>query len=125
MTTHVDLRLHILAFLYDNMGELPVWMRQLRPGQLQDLAKVMLRWHGTVNRGAQIVPLTEVERREITRAISLCNGDVSKAAKALNLGKTTIYRKLKEWGYSTENRVLMQQASALAQVAHGEKRMHL
>lgn len=119
----LSLRLHALAFLYDHILDFSVWMRTLTPGQLQELAKVMLAWHGTANQSREIIPLAEVEKREITRALSLCNGDVNRAAKALQVGKTTLYRKLKQWGYSTDNRILMHQASALGEVGTRDKRV--
>lgn len=113
---------HALAFLYDHLNELPLWMRQLTPGQIEGLAKVMLSWHGTVAENTEIQPLEEIEKRYITRAISLCQGDILKAARALQVGKTTIYRKLKEWGYSINDRLLIYQASVLARDPQAEER---
>jgi transcriptional regulator of acetoin/glycerol metabolism len=31
-------------------------------------------------------------------AIEYCNGNVAQAAKELEIGKTTLYKKLREWG---------------------------
>ena len=42
--------------------------------------------------------LAETERHEILFAIRALNGDKLKAASALGIGKTTLYRKLKEFG---------------------------
>jgi two-component system response regulator HydG len=44
-----------------------------------------------------IVPLAVKERDAIFDAIRLTNGDKLKAAKLLGIGKTTLYRKLKEY----------------------------
>lgn len=44
-----------------------------------------------------IRPMHEVEREAIERAVSLCAGDVRKAAVFLNLSPATIYRKQKQW----------------------------
>lgn len=44
-----------------------------------------------------IVPLTEVERREIYRALAFTNGDRVMTASLLGIGRTTLYRKLKEY----------------------------
>jgi DNA-binding NtrC family response regulator len=96
------------------MSDFPVWVRQLTPGQIESLAKIMLSWHGTMPENTEIQPLEEVEKRYITRAISFCQGDVPRAARALRVGKTTIYRKLKEWDHSDNDRVLIYQASVLA-----------
>jgi transcriptional regulator with PAS, ATPase and Fis domain len=45
-----------------------------------------------------IVPLAELERRAILEAIERTNGDRSAAAYLLGIGRTTLYRKLKEYG---------------------------
>ena len=47
---------------------------------------------------AAIAPLVDVEKRAILHAIALLNGDKLEAAKQLGIGKTTLYRKLKEYG---------------------------
>jgi transcriptional regulator of acetoin/glycerol metabolism len=46
---------------------------------------------------AGIVPLAELEKREILRAVKVLNGNVDEAAKRLGLGRTSVYRKLKEY----------------------------
>jgi len=45
-----------------------------------------------------IAPLAEIEKHAILHAIALLNGDKLEAAKQLGIGKTTLYRKLKEYG---------------------------
>lgn len=45
-----------------------------------------------------VVPLTEIEKRAILRAIELTKGDRSLAADLLGIGRTTLYRKLKSYG---------------------------
>jgi DNA-binding NtrC family response regulator len=47
---------------------------------------------------ARIAPIADLERRAILRAIEQLNGDKLTAAKLLGIGKTTLYRKLKEYG---------------------------
>jgi DNA-binding NtrC family response regulator len=47
-----------------------------------------------------IVPLAEVERRAILQAVEHTHGDRAAAAYMLGIGRTTLYRKLKEYGYS-------------------------
>jgi two-component system response regulator HydG len=44
-----------------------------------------------------IVPMTELERQTILSAIAQLNGDKLMAARLLGIGKTTLYRKLKEY----------------------------
>lgn len=45
-----------------------------------------------------ITPLAAIEKRAILDAIAATGGDKILAAKKLGIGKTTIYRKLGEYG---------------------------
>jgi DNA-binding NtrC family response regulator len=45
-----------------------------------------------------ITPLAEVEKKAILNAIDYTKGDRSVAAEMLGIGRTTLYRKLKEYG---------------------------
>lgn len=45
-----------------------------------------------------IMPLAEVEKRAIMQAIDYTKGDRTVAAAMLGIGRTTLYRKLKEYG---------------------------
>ncbi len=47
---------------------------------------------------APVVPLTEMEKSAILRALEFTNGDRTAAAALLGIGRTTLYRKLKEYG---------------------------
>jgi len=47
---------------------------------------------------AAVRTLAETERDEILKTIRILRGDKLKAAKLLGIGKTTLYRKLKEYG---------------------------
>jgi two-component system response regulator HydG len=49
-------------------------------------------------KGGKIVPLAEVEKQTILHALERLNGDKLMTARALGIGKTTLYRKLKEYG---------------------------
>jgi DNA-binding NtrC family response regulator len=46
----------------------------------------------------KILPMSELERLTILNAIAQLNGDKLMAARLLGIGKTTLYRKLKEYG---------------------------
>jgi two-component system response regulator HydG len=46
---------------------------------------------------AKIIPMAELERRTILNAIAELNGDKLQAARLLGIGKTTLYRKLKDY----------------------------
>lgn len=51
-------------------------------------------------RQARILPLAELEKQAILDALQQLNGDKLMTARALGIGKTTLYRKLKEYGIS-------------------------
>jgi two-component system response regulator HydG len=46
---------------------------------------------------AKIIPMSEVEKQTILNTITQLNGDKLLAARLLGIGKTTLYRKLKEY----------------------------
>ena len=48
----------------------------------------------------QVKSIADLERQAILDAIRILDGDKLKAAKLLGIGKTTLYRKLKEYGIS-------------------------
>jgi two-component system response regulator HydG len=49
-------------------------------------------------RNDELLPLDELERRAIMRAMRESAGDKLAAARLLGIGKTTLYRKLKQYG---------------------------
>ncbi len=49
------------------------------------------------NGSAKIVPIAELEKQTILSTIAMLNGDKLQAARMLGIGKTTLYRKLKEY----------------------------
>ena len=48
-----------------------------------------------------IPPLEETIRRAVLDALDKCEGNIVLAAKCLKIGKTTLYRRLRKWGWST------------------------
>ena len=70
--------------------------------QLTDLPSAMNGGNGHVmidpNGSAKIIPMSELERQTILGTILQLNGDKLLAARLLGIGKTTLYRKLKEYG---------------------------
>jgi len=50
------------------------------------------------SRRAEITPLEALEKEAILHAIQVLEGDKLEAARRLGIGKTTLYRKLKEYG---------------------------
>ena len=45
----------------------------------------------------KIIPMAELEKQTILSAIAELNGDKLQAARLLGIGKTTLYRKLKDY----------------------------
>jgi transcriptional regulator with PAS, ATPase and Fis domain len=52
---------------------------------------------GSLPDGNELIPLAETERRAILRAVRETPGDKLAAARLLGIGKTTLYRKLKQY----------------------------
>ncbi|MGZ3449756.1 MAG: helix-turn-helix domain-containing protein [Polyangiales bacterium] len=48
--------------------------------------------------GDEIVPLRELERRAIEKALAATRGSVEKAARMLGMGRATLYRRLATMG---------------------------
>jgi hypothetical protein len=103
-----------LAFLYDNLASFPVWVQKLAPGQLTQFAKILNDWLTADSPSNRIIPLQEIEKREVIRAVIACQGDLRAAADALGIGKTTIYRLLHKWGLTKADWRLFLQARSLA-----------
>ena len=61
-----------------------------------------LRDRGAQPKWTDIKPIADVERRTILNTMELLNGDKLMAAKLLGIGKTTLYRKLKEYGITED-----------------------
>ena len=53
--------------------------------------------NGNGNGHLKIVPIAELEKQTILQAITELNGDKLQAARLLGIGKTTLYRKLKDY----------------------------
>lgn len=112
-----------LAFLYEKAHDQCRWLRTLTPRQMQSIASLMTEWQRAKDHH-EILPLEEIERREILRAVAFFEGNANQAAKSLRIGKTTMYRKLRQWGYTMKNRLLLVQASALGSPAEVKRPAH-
>ena len=69
----------------------------LQLGDLPSCVTEVSSQAATAAPGAKILPMNEVERQTILGAIQQLNGDKLLAARLLGIGKTTLYRKLKEY----------------------------
>jgi two-component system response regulator HydG len=67
------------------------------PTQIRDAQALVIAPAGAANPAA-ITPLEEMEKQAILHAIQVLDGDKLEAARRLGIGKTTLYRKLKEYG---------------------------
>jgi DNA-binding NtrC family response regulator len=75
----------------------PVLRREDLPLKSQ-VAEPAAESSGPSPQGTKIVPLAEVEKQTILRTLERLNGDKVMTARMLGIGKTTLYRKLKEYG---------------------------
>ena len=79
------------------LGDLPTQLQQR--GLEARRAAAASGGDGAVPEGApELKTLAELEKEAILGAIHTLNGDKLQAAKLLGIGKTTLYRKLKEYG---------------------------
>ena len=49
------------------------------------------------NQDINIIPMERLEKENIENAIEKCDGNLAKAAKLLNIGRSTLYRKIKKY----------------------------
>ena len=77
-----------------HLGDLPTQLQQ----QGLEARRAMAAEEGGEAAAPAVKTLAELEREAILGAIRTLNGDKLQAAKLLGIGKTTLYRKLKEYG---------------------------
>jgi DNA-binding NtrC family response regulator len=83
-----------------HMGDLPTQLQEFRlnfPRTRDGGEAVVAEAEGVKDR---IVSIAEMEKQAILGTVRLLKGDKLMAAKLLGIGKTTLYRKLKEYGIS-------------------------
>jgi two-component system response regulator HydG len=68
----------------------------------------------SINERNRVLPLAEVEKQAILNALNQLNGDKLMTAKLLRIGKTTLYRKLKEYGITDRWAISVAEQSAKA-----------
>jgi two-component system response regulator HydG len=78
-----------------HLGDLPTQLQQQGLSAFQAASAAESAQSADVQ---QVMPLAEMEKQAILSAIRTLNGDKLQAAKLLGIGKTTLYRKLKEYG---------------------------
>jgi two-component system response regulator HydG len=83
------------------MGDLPTQLQNFRLQQgpvIREEEDRAERSEGVRTAGGEIVSIAEMEKHAILETIRQLKGDKLMAAKLLGIGKTTLYRKLKEYG---------------------------
>jgi two-component system response regulator HydG len=78
-----------------HLGDMPT---QLQNSRMQ--APEAVEPIGAVDSEEGILTIAELERQAILKTLRQLNGDKLTAARLLGIGKTTLYRKLKEYGIS-------------------------
>ncbi|WP_348265318.1 helix-turn-helix domain-containing protein [Telmatobacter sp. DSM 110680] len=78
------------------LGDLPTQLQQQALASLHASMRAGKKQETAISK--DIVPLAIKERDAIFDAIRVTNGDKLEAARLLGIGKTTLYRKLKEYG---------------------------
>jgi transcriptional regulator of acetoin/glycerol metabolism len=61
---------------------------------------------GAGENGPQVLSIAEMEKQAILNTIRQLKGDKLMAARLLGIGKTTLYRKLKEYGLGADEGLL-------------------
>ncbi len=88
-----------------HMGDLPTQLQNFRLQQglaVREEDDRPERREGTSTSGGEIVSIAEMEKHAILETIRQLKGDKLMAAKLLGIGKTTLYRKLKEYGITED-----------------------
>ena len=82
-----------------HLSDLPTQLQEFRGQRVVEVATPRMDGARTpVLVMERIVPIAEMERRMILLTLEQMQGDKMMAAKLLGIGKTTLYRKLKEYG---------------------------
>ena len=89
-----------------NVGDLPPQLQEMRihgrPSALRMVTTAPSEASVSDPDDVKIVPIAEMEKIAILDTIRKMKGDKLMAAKLLGIGKTTLYRKLKEYGFGEE-----------------------
>ena len=81
-----------------HLGDLPTQLQQQGLQLSLDARRAAAGEEPGAPAAPEVKTLADLEREAILGAIRTLNGDKLQAAKLLGIGKTTLYRKLKEYG---------------------------
>lgn len=65
---------------------------------VKDLPRNIFRQPNQFHKSAEVIPLTEIERMTVESTLKRYNGNITKTAKALGIGRNTLYDKLRKFG---------------------------
>lgn len=82
------------------LGDLPTQLQDFHLHAWRNPAAAANEDKAAVPTFADVTPLADLERQAILDTLRQLNGDKLTAARLLGIGKTTLYRKLKEYGIS-------------------------
>jgi two-component system response regulator HydG len=83
-----------------HLGDLPTQLQNFRLANRRPVAPVPEIGAEQVVEEEPVLPLAALEKQAILDTLKRLNGDKLLAARLLGIGKTTLYRKLKEYGIS-------------------------
>ena len=69
---------------------------------IESLEDGLSKLEAALRRG-DVLPLSEVEEIFIRRALNATNGNISAASEKLDIGRSTVYRKMQEYGIEIED----------------------
>jgi DNA-binding NtrC family response regulator len=79
------------------LADMPTQLQEFRMQQRRLTMPLRERLEAAAARGPGVTSLAEMEKQAILETIRRLNGDKLQAARLLGIGKTTLYRKLKEY----------------------------
>jgi two-component system response regulator HydG len=84
-----------------HLGDLPTQLQNFHLQNRRTGPAVPTVLAATVSARTPVLPLAQLEKQAILETLRKLNGDKLLAARLLGIGKTTLYRKLKEYGIGT------------------------
>jgi DNA-binding NtrC family response regulator len=88
-----------------HVGDLPTQLQTFRLQTRRPISVTTKTLNTPGPNGTPVVPLSQLEKQAILDTLHKLNGDKLQAARLLGIGKTTLYRKLKEYGIGSADAV--------------------
>jgi len=81
-------------------GAIDVLARPIQRPDWEEFSASLRQYVNKASHPDSIIPLNELEKIAIKRAIYACGGQVSKTSRKLGIGRSTLYRKMQYYGLS-------------------------